>query len=83
MNKKWIESIVLSSSFMTNSEWDLVSYSVEYHEGWEPMGNYTELVFSLHVRRRPWFMLLNTVLPTAFIRYTFQSLTIQKRFPNE
>ncbi|XP_075251653.1 neuronal acetylcholine receptor subunit beta-4-like isoform X2 [Convolutriloba macropyga] len=54
-------------SYMTNSEWELVSYQVQYHEGWEPMGNYTELEFSLHIRRRPWFMLLNTVLPTAFI----------------
>ena len=60
------------SSYMTNSEWELVSYQVQYHEGWEPMGNYTELEFSLHIRRRPWFMLLNTVLPTAFIRLVEQ-----------
>ncbi|XP_063720281.1 neuronal acetylcholine receptor subunit alpha-9-like [Symsagittifera roscoffensis] len=53
-------------NYMNNMEWDLQKYTVRYNMAQEPMGNYTELIFSLQLNRRPSFMLLNTVLPTSF-----------------
>ncbi|XP_063719929.1 neuronal acetylcholine receptor subunit alpha-7-like isoform X2 [Symsagittifera roscoffensis] len=54
------------NNYMNNMEWDLQKYTVRHNSAEEPMGKYTELVFSLQLSRRPSFMLLNTVLPTSF-----------------
>ncbi|XP_075260704.1 neuronal acetylcholine receptor subunit alpha-9-I-like isoform X2 [Convolutriloba macropyga] len=53
-------------NYIKNMEWELLDYTVVYRNATEPWGPYSELKFSLHLKRRPLFMLFNTVLPTAF-----------------